>query len=294
MPTTLVHPYTGAPGGWYRGSFHGHCSQNSGCASVPLRDSAAWYAGHGADFVALTDHDRVTPLREMRHMFPTLVLLEGFEYSSCENLLFVGEHVGPFYELPLAQALRRRGESVLAVVCHPHPHADGREYWTLDKLLRLGSLPDGIEVYNGHYGTAIARAHGRQPLGTALWDEALSAGCRLWGYANDDAHDPEDLGNAWNMVAAEERSPGAIVRAARYGACYATTGPNLRRFAIAGTCMEVELDVPARGRFVGPQGAVLAEDAGTAFRYTARAEAYVRFEAEGAAGRIFLQPAFRA
>ena len=64
MPPAFVHPYTAAPGGWYRGSFHGHCSQNSGCASVPLRDSVAWYAGHGADFVALTDHDRVTPLRD--------------------------------------------------------------------------------------------------------------------------------------------------------------------------------------------------------------------------------------
>jgi hypothetical protein len=294
MRGTLVHPYTDLTGRWFRGSFHGHCSESSGCASVPLHDSVRWYAAAGADFSAVTDHDRVTPLAEMRRMYPGLVLLEGFEYSSCENMLFAGGRVGELYRFPLSQALRRRGEDVLTVVCHPRPSADGREYWTLGKLIALGSLPDGIEIYNGHYGTPTARSHGRQPLGTGLWDEVLGAGHRLWGYANDDSHDPEDLGNAWNMVCAGERTADAIVRAARAGRTYATTGLLLHGLGVAGRHLRIELTAPAGGRFIGPGGAVLWEGIGTVFEYEVRTEAHVRFEAEGTAGRIFLQPVFGA
>lgn len=290
----LFHPYINADGGvWLRGSFHGHCSESSRCASVSLHESVKWYRRAGADFVALTDHDVVTCLAEMRETYPELIMLEGFEYSSCENLLFVGEHVEALYQLPLGEALRRRDAGVLTVVCHPDPHAEGPEYWTLAKLADLGSWPDGIEVYNGHYGTPTARAHGRQPLGTQLWDEALSHGHRQWGYANDDSHDPEDLGNAWNMVYALRRSAAAVVQAARAGRCYGTTGLLLQQFRLDEDRMHIELDAPARGAFIGPGGTVLAESTGAAFDYRVGAEEYVRFQAHGEGGRIFLQPAFR-
>jgi len=306
MTASLQHPYTSLPiapsvsssgdippaGAWLRGSFHGHCCESSGCASLPLAEGLKWYHEAGAHFQAVTDHDKVTDLTEMRRRYPDLVLLEGFEYSSCENLLFAGEHVPPLYELPLGDALRRRGEQVLAVVCHPHPNAAGPEYWTLEKLSALGTWPDGIEVFNGHYGTETALAHGRQPLGTSLWDDVLTAGHRLWGFANDDSHDPEDLGNAWNLVWAPERTAAAIVKAARSGLSYATTGLLLNAFQVQGNAQRVELATPALGRFIGPGGSVLTEAKGRIFEYELRTEAYARFEAEGQAGRIFLQPGF--
>ena len=55
----------------------------------------------------------------------------------------------------------------------------------------------------------------------------------------------------------------------------------------------VEVDAPCRGAFVGPGGERLATGEGTRFAYAAGDEAYVRFEGEGATGRIFLQPMFR-
>jgi hypothetical protein len=45
---------------------------------------------------------------------------------------------------------------------------------------------------------------------------------------------------------------------------------------------------------VGPEGRILAEQQGQHFHYTTTDEAYVRFEAAGAAGMIFLQPMTRA
>lgn len=113
MTADLIHPYDDCTGQWVRGSFHGHCSESSRCASVPLVESVRWYHGVGAAFLAVTDHDRITDLTEMRRMFPNLVLLEGFEYSSCENLVFAGPHVESLHELPLGEALKRCPQNCL-------------------------------------------------------------------------------------------------------------------------------------------------------------------------------------
>ena len=121
----------------------------------------------------------------MRSQYPELVFLEGFEYSSRENVLFAGAQVEALYKQSLEDALTNASD-LITVVCHPRPHADGRDYWTRPMLEALGTWPDGIEVYNGHYGIEVALARGRQPLYTEFWDELLTAGHHLWGYANDD------------------------------------------------------------------------------------------------------------
>ena len=61
---------------------------------------------------------------------------------------------------------------------------------------------------------------------------------------------------------------------------------------LAPKVISVEVDAPCAGAFVGPGGRTLAKGEGTRFTYRAGAEDYVRFEAEGKTGRIFLQPMF--
>ena len=163
------NPYCNNEGTWLRGSFHGHCVEHSACASIPLAESVANYENIGAGFVAITDHDHITDLSETEKNHPNLVLLQGFEYSSRENMIFVGKHVEPLFKLPLEEAIAK-GSDLLTVIVHPRPHADGRDYWTKPMIEELGVLPDGIEVYNGHYGIATAVARGRQPLYAEFWD----------------------------------------------------------------------------------------------------------------------------
>jgi hypothetical protein len=179
------------------------------------------------------------------------------------------------------------------MVCHPQPKGAAMEYWTRPKLEALGTWPDGLEVYNGHYGIDSALAAGRQPYYADFWDELLSAGHRLWGFANDDFHDPGDFDNAFNMVLVDELSPAGVIRAAKAGRCYASTGLLLLGFVVDGTLVKVELSAPCEGRFIGPGGVVLSRSENTTFEYEVGDEAYVRFEGEGEAGRIFLQPLFR-
>ena len=291
MAAKLNNPYRNAGGRWVRGSFHGHCDENSACASVPLEQSVQWYSDVGAGFVTLTDHDFITDLAPVQARYPDLAFVPGFEYSSRENVVFAGPGVEPLYELPLEQALTRAGD-LFTMVCHPWPREGKRDYWTLEKIEALGTLPDGLEVYNGHYGHAGARAAGRQPLYDVFWDQLLTAGHRLWGFANDDFHDPEDFDNAFNMVLAEENTAAAIIAAVKQGRSYATTGLLLKNLEEHQGLIQVETDSPCTGRFIGPGGRKLHGASGTRFSYRASDEAYIRFQAQGESGRLFLQPLF--
>jgi len=291
----LSNPYEGCGtgrGAWVRGSLHGHSSEHSGCSSVPLADGIERYRAVGAGFMAVTDHDHVTDLSEVRARYPDMAFLEGFEHSSAENVLFVGERVLPLHWLPLNDALAAAG-GLLTVVCHPRPRADD-DYWTVAKILALSPRPVGIEVYNGHYLGGRAPWKRTNPLYTETWDALLSRGIRMWGYANDDFHDPPDFGRAWNMAWVETPTAAGVVQALASGRCYGTTGLLVESVAVEGPDVKVRLAGPAEGRFIGPTGRVLSRSAGKDFAWRHSGETYLRFEAQADAGRLWLQPFFPA
>ncbi len=291
VPVKLLNPYRDATGLWVRGNFHGHCQENSPCASVPLAQAAGKYRDNGYGFVTFTDHDAVTDLRAVETAHPGLIFLRGFEYSRAENLLFIGTAVPPLYLLPLRDAMAAAG-GLLTIVCHPQPRPD-EVYWSREKILALGRLPDGLEAYNGHYGVLGKLKAGCSPQYTHFWDSLLTAGLRMWGFANDDSHDPADFLNAWNMVLVERVTAPEIIAAARLGRCYGTTGLLLDRFDEADGRIQVAVQSPCTGRFIGPGGRVLYQADGLRFEYSVTGEAYVRFEASSGPARLFLQPLFR-
>jgi len=291
MNIKLNNPYRDASGEWIRGSFHSHCQENSSCSSVPLAESVRLYHELGVGFIGVTDHDCVTDLAAMRAAYPDIVFIEGFEYSRCENVLFVGEGAAAVLELPLRSAVANAAR-LLTILCHPEPRPGG-EYWTLDKVLGLiGRMPDGVEVYNGHYGIARMTAAGTCPLYTRFWDELLTAGHRVWGFANDDFHEAPDLDNAFNMVLVEQAAPAAIIEAAKNGRSYASTGLLLDGVEERAGRIIVTTADPCVGRFIGPGGQALSQSEGTRFEHAPAGEAYVRFEAEAGQRRLFLQPMF--
>ena len=287
----MLDPYAHCGGSWVRGNLHGHCSESSGCASVPLLAGIEKHREAGARFLALTDHDTVTDLSPARARWPDMTFLEGFEWSKSQNILFIGERVPPLYELPLSEAMRQ-ADGLLTVICHPRPHLR-RDYWTVPMILALDPSPAGIEVYNSHYSRPMQADPGPNPLYTDVWDAVLSRGLRVWGFVNDDSHDPGDFGNTATLANVKDPSAASLMEALKEGRFYGSTGLRLEEVSAADDSIRVRLDSDAHGRFVGTGGRVLGASEGREFSLRVRDEAYVRFEAEGAAGRIFLQPFFR-
>jgi hypothetical protein len=287
---TLSNPYDGCQGPWLRGNLHGHTSEHSGCASVPLMDALGRYHRAGLDFCAVTDHDHVTDLARARARWPEMIFLEGFEWSTSENVLFIGTSVEPLHEKSLAGALAA-ARDLLTIICHLQPSLSS-EYWTVPMIMALDPAPVGIEVFNGHYNRPHRVYGSANPLYTRHWDALLTRGLRAWGFANDDSHDPHDFHATATLACPRERTAEGLLAALKEGRSYASTGLLMESVELVGARISVRLRSEAEGRFVGPGGAVLRAGRGSDFSCEWAGERYVRFEAEGGAGRIFLQPFF--
>jgi len=116
-------------------------------------------------------------------------------------------------------------------------------YWSglPQELLMDAQHVHGIEVFNG----SAERENGRGNS-SYMWDLLLEAGRRPWGFATDDSHYPGfDIGDAWTMIRAAERSEAAVVEALRRGHTYASAGPAILDVALDGAAVEVRCG-PAR------------------------------------------------
>jgi len=258
---------------------------------VPLLDGLRRYSDVGTRAIAVTDHDVVTDLAAARELFPELILVSGYEHSLSENLLVLGAGCERLCGHEIEHVMAR-SKHLLTILCHPRPRV-GQDYWTAAKIRALGRVPDAMEVYNGHYGIPRMLRGGACPLYNDLWDDFLSVGLFMWCVANDDFHEPDDFGNAFNMVFVSELNESAVLRAVKHGACYASTGLLLDDVTVQDATVHVRTAGVCSGRFVGPYGRVLAEETTDRFEYTSGAEAYLRFEGTNDAGRLFLQPMVR-
>lgn len=250
-----------------RGNIHTHTTVSDG-ASTP-EQAILWYATHGYQFLALTDHnflshpERYTALQE-----PGFVLLPGEEVTMTGNGRQV--HVNalctttripggayPTASLALANAIDRIvAQGGVAIVNHPN----------FDWALAPNDVIDArdaalLEIASGHpyVHSAGDRTH---PSHEALWDQALTAGAGYMGVAVDDVHRIDVSGNplalpgkAWVQVFGDQGDARSICAALSRGDLYSSTGVELRRIAVTATDYTVE---PARRdvvvTFIGDHG----------------------------------------
>ena len=136
----------------------------------------------------------------------------------------------------------------------------------------------GLEIYNG----VISRLDG-SPYATNRWDMLLSAGRRLWGYANDDSHAATgDVGLGWNAVYVEDETPEGVVDALARGRFYASTGVEITRIEVDGHRVVIEAENAARIVALRDTGRRLATVDGRKMEFEVPEGArYVRFECWG-------------
>ena len=164
-----------------------------------------------------------------------------------------------------------------------------------------------VEIWNGHPqvnnlgGGGVASAE-------TMWDEALTAGNRLFAIADDDAHhfivnrlaDPTAAapGRGWIYVRAASLSQADILAAMAKGDFYASNGVEFTDIQAGATGLTVTIKADPisnyRIEFVGAGGKVLAESTDVKATYTFKpGDVYVRarvFESNGK--RAWTQPAF--
>jgi hypothetical protein len=297
-----LNPFT-QPGRWYRGVFHCHTTDSDGARSPEA--VVAWYEEHGYDFLAITDHNRVTPAPATAAP-GRLVLVSGTEIDAgrarlgeayhlvgigLREMIDVPRQPAARYALPVQDVIAAlRGAGAVVFVAHP--------YWSglvLDDLLPLDEIA-GIEVYNANTAVDIAKGHSG-----VHWDDCLSCGRRLLGVANDDAHwRMPDYGKAWTMLRAPSLTPEAITAGIASGSFYASTGVVLDDVAFDGDTASVRVAPPGArevrfmcdhrwGQRVAADGAPLLHAA-----YTLRGqERYLRIEVIAASGeRAWTNPLF--
>jgi hypothetical protein len=277
-------------GNWYKGNLHTHTSQSDGAVSP--EEMMACYRKAGYDFLALSDHNRLTRVTAAPD---GLLLIPGEEVSAGiaemgGEFHFVAvnvrEPINPReFETPQAiiDAVRVQGGEV--VIAHP--------FWSALTIRDLLPLRDylGIEIYNSSCFYSIGKGHS-----LAQWDDLLIRGRRVLGFAHDDAHyhfndhRPNDTAVASVMVKAAKLTVDDIMTALRAGEFYACsgpgTGPEIKDFhlengcAVASTSPAAAITIAAdSGRglgesFTAASGATVSEA-----RYKLRGrEKYVRVE----------------
>lgn len=254
-----------------RGNLHTHTTLSDGNSSP--EQTILWYAAHGYQFLAITDHDRLSrPARYAALQEPGFVLIPGEEITMtgggrqvhinalCTKIRIPG---GAFSST--STALSSGIRSVLAqggVALVNHPNFD----WGLSPsdVLDAREAPL-LEIASGHpyVHTAGDATH---PSHEQLWDRALSAGADYMAVAVDDVHRIDVSGNplalpgkGWVEVFSERADAKSICAALGSGSLYASTGVELRRIAVSRSEYAVEVTAPrATVIFIGRDGRELA------------------------------------
>lgn len=243
-----MHNPFALPGQWYKGNLHTHSNQSDGEPSP--QQIVDLYAEHGYDFLAITDHNRLTDVSGLDSK--GLLLIPGSEINGGRGGLNQHYH---FVALGAREAVPANGDmaaqeiidailSVSEVCWSAHPSWSSLSYTDLLPLERL----IGVEVYN----TTCHRGIGRGES-SVQWDELLARGLRPLGLAVDDAHwhYQDDLGG-WVMVKAEGCDEASILAAIAAGSFYATSGPLIKDVSLAERTMTIRCSPAQEVRLINP------------------------------------------
>ncbi|MGO1071887.1 CehA/McbA family metallohydrolase [Lysobacter sp. CA199] len=246
IPEALAGKPLRAQAGWYRGDLHMHsghsdgsCATQSGAkAPCPLFLTAQAASRQGLDFIAVTEHNTVSHLPELRALqphFDRLLLMPGIEITTFQGHanvfgtyapvdFRVGSAAVPDWNAVL-RAIQARGTPAggpLVSINHPIRPSDERCMgcgWTPSPAADLSRV-QMVEVVNG--GDADTPGSG-----IAFWQRELNAGHRLTGVGGSDNHDAPTqaeepfgasrIGRPTTAVHARELSMPAILDGLRAG-----------------------------------------------------------------------------
>lgn len=225
-----MHSAFSAPGRFWKGNLHTHSNRSDG--ALDPAEVCRRYRDAGYDFLCLSDHFLpqfsfpLTDTREFRtDSFTTLIGAElhapATHLGDLWHILAVGLPLD-FAATPEGEdgpALARRAAAAGAFVGIAHPQWYGLDFTDGMAL----DAAHAVEIYNHTCEMLSAR-----PDGVALFDDLLTRGRQLTGFASDDAHfHANDSFGGWIHVKSETLDPDALLAALKAGNYYASTGPEI-------------------------------------------------------------------
>lgn len=244
-----------AQGEWLKAALHTHTRRSDG--DLEPEAHVLHHEWRGFDVLAITDHWTLTPMPSTEHLVVIMgaeLAVDPLEKGRYTEILAIGIDEIPDdpggdrdhweriwnYDFKTFPDLSTAGGYIasqggVSFIAHP--------YWSgLPAELLVGAdHVDGVELFNG----SAERDTGRGDS-SYVWDQSLEAGKRLWGFATDDCHYPAfDIGDAFTMVRAPERSKDAVLESLRKGWTYASAGPTIHDVRADDQAVEVVCS-PAR------------------------------------------------
>ena len=244
----MANPFE-IPGRWYKANLHTHSTVSDGPLTPAER--VAQYARAGYSVLAMTDHRRtqdVTGLGNKR-----ILVLSGIEvHPRCPvppgwwHLVGLGVPKELSFPDPpddangCIAAMRAAGGAVVLA----HPAWCGQAFADFEPLKGL----DAIEVWNSTCDR-IGRASSENE-----WAVALDHGWRIPAVGVDDCHkaETEDVAECWTWLRMKSLTVDNVLEAIRTGACYASCGPRIHDFRIAGGQVRLRSSPAAKIQFCGP------------------------------------------
>ncbi|MEI6362310.1 MAG: CehA/McbA family metallohydrolase [Actinomycetes bacterium] len=247
-------------GQWLKCALHTHSNVSDG--TLPPHQLAHAYEEAGFDVLSITDHWRIAEAPSSDRLLTIPGAELGFDlmkpaypHQSAEFLVWGIDHLPEDpggdranwcfnaeenWEVRTFPSLTDGASwaaEMGAVVYTAHP------YWNQLSFDELGGAQgfSGIEVFNGSSDAEDGRGDS-----SPWWDALLGSGRTVFGIGTDDQHYPEsELGLAWTMVKAADRTQEAVLGALRLGQSYLSHGPVIHHIEATDEGVIVECS-PAR------------------------------------------------
>jgi len=221
----------------FKGNLHLHTAKSDGRMS-PM-EAALLYEEKGYDFLAITDHNRLTELPEYRGR---MLLVPGIELDEAPNgrevihLLGIGVDAGFMGRLKPGMKSQDAVDLVnqaggACILAHPH--------WSLNRVETVSALAglSGVEIYN-----SVSRPpyNGDRADSTFLLDQLAADGSLYPTTAADDTHFyGEEVAQSYVLLQADALTVSSVVSSLREGRFYASQGPRFESVTYEGGVVTV-------------------------------------------------------